>query len=890
MSATLAASHDLLEEIRILHVDDEPSFADMAATFIQREDDRFTVESATSASDGLDRLDTEQFDCVVSDYDMPERNGIDFLESVRETHPDLPFILFTGKGSEEIASDAISAGVTDYLQKGTDTSQYELLANRITNVVEQFRSRRAITETEQKLSQLAEHTDDVLFMFNGDWSELLFINSSYEEIWGGSIDELRDDLGSFLEYIHPDDRQNVSEAMAQIRSGESIDIEYRVRRPDGEQRWINGKTKPIFDEKGAVSRIVGYVRDITERKERERELQRKERRYQAIFNDPNILIGLIDTDGTVRDINRTALEYIDAALEDLTGEPFWETPWFDHSETVQEEVKDWIDRAAAGEYVEFEVDLVRSDGEPYTIAGVFRPVTNDAGEVVSLLISDRDITERKRHEQELHRAKRAMDRAPAGITITDPDREDNPLIYVNDHFSHLTGYTKAEIIGRNCRFLQGENTDPETTARLRGAIDTERPVTVELRNYRKDGSEFWNRLSITPVYDEEGSLVNYVGFQEDVTERKEREQQLEALNRISQELMSADTRDEVIEIGVETTRDLLGIEANAIHLYDEDAEALVPATVTDAASDLVGEPPTFRGDDSIAWRVYQRGETLACDTVSEDPDRAARSKLYLPLGEYGILLAGSPSLETFDEQMVLLGKILAGGLATALEQVERTEQLRARDRELTAQNARLEDFASIVSHDLRNPLTVASGRLELVAAECDSDHVEHIEQAHERMRTLIDDLLSLAREGEAATDVEPVALAPLVGGCWATVGTEDATLVTDIERTVQADKSRLKQLFENLIRNAIEHGGEDVTVTIGELDDGFYIEDDGSGIPADEHETIFEAGYSTSEDGTGFGLSIVNQVVEAHDWRVHVTDGDEGGARFEITGVEVAAE
>ncbi|MFB6281060.1 MAG: response regulator, partial [Haloferacaceae archaeon] len=100
--------------IRILHVDDEPDFADLAASFLERENDRFVVETATSASDGLDRLADDRFDCIVSDYDMPGRNGIEFLETVREDHPELPFVLYTGKGSEEVASDAISAGVTDY--------------------------------------------------------------------------------------------------------------------------------------------------------------------------------------------------------------------------------------------------------------------------------------------------------------------------------------------------------------------------------------------------------------------------------------------------------------------------------------------------------------------------------------------------------------------------------------------------------------------------------------------------------------------------------------------------------------------------------------------------------------------------------------------------------
>ena len=107
--------------IRVLHVDDDADFAALAATLVERRADRFDVETAPGASEALDRLTAADFDCVVSDYDMPERNGIEFLEAVRETHPEVPFILFTGKGSEEVASVAISAGVTDYLQKETGT-------------------------------------------------------------------------------------------------------------------------------------------------------------------------------------------------------------------------------------------------------------------------------------------------------------------------------------------------------------------------------------------------------------------------------------------------------------------------------------------------------------------------------------------------------------------------------------------------------------------------------------------------------------------------------------------------------------------------------------------------------------------------------------------------
>jgi signal transduction histidine kinase len=214
---------------------------------------------------------------------------------------------------------------------------------------------------------------------------------------------------------------------------------------------------------------------------------------------------------------------------------------------------------------------------------------------------------------------------------------------------------------------------------------------------------------------------------------------------------------------------------------------------------------------------------------------------------------------------------------------------REREKELQRQNERLEEFTSVVSHDLRNPLNVADGRLELAQAECASEHLEHAAQALDRMDALIEDLLTLARDGQDSTDLQPLDLTAIVESCWANVETGDATLVTDSDRTLYADRSRLKQVVENLVRNAIEHGGPDATVTVGELDDGFYIEDDGPGIPEADREAVFKPGYSTDKTGTGFGLSIVERVVEAHSWDIHVLDGSGGGARFEITGVEFTA-
>ncbi|MFB6195457.1 MAG: PAS domain S-box protein [Haloplanus sp.] len=209
--------------------------------------------------------------------------------------------------------------------------------------------------------------------------------------------------------------------------------------------------------------------------------------------------------------------------------------------------------------------------------------------------------------------------------------------------------------------------------------------------------------------------------------------------------------------------------------------------------------------------------------------------------------------------------------------------------ELKRQNERLDEFASVISHDLRNPLNVALGQVDIGRRDCESEHLDEAKRALDRMERLIDDVLTLARQGESISDTEPVSLRAVCEDAWAQVESNGAVLSIRTEESTEADRSRLQQLLENLFRNAIEHGGNDVTVMVGECDDGFYVEDTGTGIPEGEHEMLFESGYTTAEDGTGLGLAIVQQIAEAHGWNVRATNGTEGGARFEITGVDTTA-
>jgi PAS domain S-box-containing protein len=758
-----------IDTIRVLHVDDEPGFADLSATFLERGDSRMEVRTATTPDAGLDILAGNRIDCVVSDYEMPGTNGIEFLEAIRETHPDLPFVLFTGKGSEEVASEAISAGVTDYLQKqGTGVAeQYELLARRIANAVEATRSSRLLKERTRRLETLISNLPGMVYRTLNDPSwPMETVEGEVEALTGYPPEAIEtNEVVWGTEVVHPEDRESMWEAVQEsLAEDRPFEVTYRIITGDGRTKWVWERGRGVYNDEGELSALEGFITDLTERKKYEKQLKEEQQFVQSILRSLPDPLYAIDTDG-------------------------YPIRW-------------------------------------------------------------------------------------------------------NEQFEAVSGYSGDEIEGMHVTDFVPQEEVERITGTFDPILEGRRPVTIESIIETKDGDRIPFELAGGPLEDATGNLRGITGIGRDITERKDRERKLEALNRATRRLLSGKEPEEVAKIGVELAQDVVGLEVNAVHLYDESSKELRPVAATDRVSDFIGEPPTLTPGDSIAWRVYEEGEARAVDSVQDHPDiynpeTQLQSELYLPLDEYGILIAGSPTSAAFDEQDVLLGEILACNVTMALEHVERTEQLREREQELARRNEQLEQFASIISHDLRNPLSVAEGRLELGRAEHDNEHLVAVGDAHERMRALIEDLLTLAREGDDIDDFEPVDLGAVLESCWTNVETAAATLSSDTDRTVRGDKSRLKQLFENLLRNAVEHGGDEVTITIGELGDreGIYIEDDGSGIPPEERKNVFEGGYSTSNDGTGFGLNIVEEIVEAHGWEIAVTESHTGGARFEITGM-----
>jgi len=384
-----------------------------------------------------------------------------------------------------------------------------------------------------------------------------------------------------------------------------------------------------------------------------------------------------------------------------------------------------------------------------------------------------------------------------------------------------------------------------------------------------------------------GGEPYHVGTIQDISVRKRRERQLSQLHAVTSELMEATTPEAIAEITVTTAETILGYDRNMVRFVTQSGE-LSPVAATERARAEVEMDRAYSVDASTPGaRAYRTGDAVLVDDVEEIDDDfergAARSIMYLPLGEFGVLSVADTNPDAFDETDRDLASILASNANTALARL-------ANARDLERQNERLAAFVDVISHDIPNHLNVAAARLELTTRSGDLSHLEQVSTAHDRIESLISDMRTLVDHGEQIESTEWLRLADEVEICWESCHDEqrDAAVVVEEEGYVCADRSRFRQLLENLFWNALEHAGDAPTIRIGLLDRGLYIEDDGPGIPEEKRTDVLTPGFTTADDDRehfGFGLAIVHEIVRAHGWELSITDGTDGGARFEITGV-----
>ena len=461
-------------------------------------------------------------------------------------------------------------------------------------------------------------------------------------------------------------------------------------------------------------------------------------------------------------------------------------------------------------------------------------------------------------EGKLHR--RLVEESSDIATIIDSD---GAITYVSPSVTQTLGYEPEELVGE----IGYEYQHPDDRDAVADAIETiqTNPADtqiIETRFRRADGSWCWIEATLQNRFDDpdiSGILVN----SRDISQRKQQEQQYQKLGEEYQTLLGS-VNDNIFFLTVESTGSGCVFRFERLNQAYEERTGITTAEVR-------GKTPTevFGEDLGAQLRANYKQCVNAGEPISYEEEVPVET--------------GARFWQT------VLTPVSTDGEVTQIIGITRniTERVK-QERQLRSQKEQLDEFASVVSHDLRNPLNVAQGRAELLTNDCDNEHLTPIVESLDRMEEIISDTLTLARQGQVVSDPGPIELANIIGACWKAVQTDEATIEIKDEVTITGDRSRLQHVFENLFRNALQHGGTDVTIRVGQIDAaGIYVEDTGPGIPEDERKSVFEPGHTSVSDGTGFGLTIVKRIAEAHGWHVAVVDGTDGGARFEFTGVDL---
>ena len=554
------------DAVRVLHVDDDAAFASTTAAFLERASGNIDVETVTSGAAALDELADGAYDCVVSDYRMPGRDGLELLRAIRAEDPDLPFLLFTGEGSESIASEAISAGVTDYLQKETGTDQYALLANKIENAVERHRTERELKRRERSLARAQRIADLGSWDLDLETGELRWSDQIYR-IFDVDPDEFAGTYEEFLAFVHPEDRDAVEAAVdAALTDGREYRIDHRIVRPDGTERLVHERGEVRYED-GEPASMSGIVQDITERTRRERELRESRRTYEQLFDSITDMVLVHDFDGEFLEINETSrdrLGYDREERDDLTIEDL-------HPADVdigREELRERFDDGPTT----FESVFQASGGEEIPVH-VSATTIDYYGERAVLAVA-RDVTERNARQRELERSRDLLAKTEqltdAGGWEYDPGAES--LRWTDGvRRLHEVPPDYDPTLEAAVDFYHGDD-----AARIddfvRRALEEGRAFDEVLRLETAEGRQRWVRAVGDP-YPEDGEVTLLRGAMQDVTERVERERDLE---RTTEELA---VLNRVVrhDIRNDMTVALGWLELVSDHVDDEGADALARA-------------------------------------------------------------------------------------------------------------------------------------------------------------------------------------------------------------------------------------------------------------------------------------------------------------------------
>ena len=871
--------------IHVVCADADRQVARRTAAALERWDERLTAVVETDGRGVRERLESESVDCVVCGRELADGDGLALFEALRDRGRELPFVFVTETDDEAFVREALSFAETDHFHPRDGVA---VLGNRVRNAAVRYRARARVdelrrgrdlrgrlarrllrsaidaaeTSTVRDERQIAEAAREAFETYD----PVARIELAQYDERTGSLSPLAssDDDGCTLEYVDGESELfaeairsgtpravcEADEAGVPLEDGECLTA-VAVELEDQRHLLLAAITESCGVDEGEllvdIATEIAHVVHVAS-------LQADRERFHNAVDHAGHVVLITDEEGVI--------EYANPAFEEVTGyareEAIGRTPALlssgEHDEAFYAELWETI---RSGRVWRGEVVNERADGSRYVIDQTIAPIERGDGDVAGFVAVNQNITDRKARERDLAFLKRAVDQVGVGIGTYGPDGRST---YVNRRLAALVGTDRGDLEGRHVAAINAEF-DRERFATYWDSFAEGETKIRETRYERLDTGEEIpvEVVSSRITVDDEPYQISTV---RDITDRKRSERDLKRFR----------SAVEHAGHGVVITD-----EEGVIEYVNEAFEAMSGYS----AAQAVGETPAILNagvhDEAFfaeLWETILAGEVWRGEVVNERPDGS----------HYVIDQTIAPLLEGGEP----VGFVAINNDITDLKTYER---------ELEEQNERLGQYGRMVAHDLRNPLTLLDAHVAAIDDVLEADpetplgeleaglrrEFRDVDELTDYMRRLIEDLLSMAEHGQLVLDAEETALEPVARTAWRETGSEAGRLVVD-DGTVEADPERLRELLANLFRNAVEHAGPAVTVRAGPLDfaDGFFVEDDGPGIPDADRERVLERGYTTADDGTGFGLAIVARIAEAHEWELVVSEGERGGARFEF--------
>lgn len=612
--------------------------------------------------------------------------------------------------------------------------------------------------------------------------------------------------------------------------------------------------------------VISASNRLTREVEQRKKAEGERNRFFSLSQD---LFCIASFDGFFKALNPSWTKTLGYTAEELGTKPFLDFVHPDDIRSTQAEMRRLSEGQAT---IQFENRYHCHDG---TYRWLLWNATPDLDQQL-IYATAHDVTNRKINEQQLLLRDRSIESASNGILIVDAQAPDMPTVYCNSGFERITGYSKQEVIGQNCRFLQGQDKDQPELARLRKALQDEEECRVELRNYKKDGTFFWNELYITPVRNPQGEVSHFVGVQTDITEAKRARLaslELAAIIESCEEAIIGKTIEGIIQSWNKGAERLYGYTEKEV--LGKPITILFPEDKMQEFEDIMSNIRSHQGIQQLETiRRRKDGKNIqVAITISPITDQTGH-------------LIGSSTL-AYD----------------ITERKQREKDLAEKTEELARSNQELQQFAYVASHDLQEPLRMVSSYTQLLRkrykGQLDADADEFIGFAVDganRMQQLICDLLEYSRVGAKETPIEPVdcnvIMRSVIDNLSSSIEETQGQVTTDVLPTLKANPTQLSQLFQNLLGNAMKFKGEvrpivHVTAKKEGTNWRFAFRDNGIGIPTDQQQRIFDIFqrlHSRSEyPGTGIGLAICKKIVESHGGRIWVTSSPGEGSTFYFT-------